>query len=173
MAFIGIGTLNKNIIPVIIGCIFCFLNRLLNQYKGTILFDNKMMTNIFISSSKLIGIIPLIISKVRSKKQFFTANLDDFNDIEAINNTDAKKAKYKNKKNKITKGKWAYIFLSSIIFFFNQILFVITIKIKSNTTIFNILITSVFYYIILKNKLYRHHYVSVVLIRYNFGKSSS
>lgn len=164
MAFIGIGTINKNIIPVIIGCIFCFLNRLLNQYKGTILFDNKMMTNIFISSSKLIGIIPLIISKVRSKKQFFTANLDDFNDIEAINNTDAKKAKYKNKKNKITKGKWAYIFLSSIIFFFNQILFVITIKIKSNTTIFNILITSIFYYIIFKSKLFRHHYLSVALI---------
>ena len=34
----------------------------------------------------------------------------------------------------------------------------------SNTTILNILITSIFYYCIFKIKLYRHHYLSVILI---------
>ena len=61
MAFIGLGKINTNLIPIIIGCIFCFLNRLLNQYEGTKLFENVMLTNIFISFSDIFTIIPYII----------------------------------------------------------------------------------------------------------------
>ena len=168
MAFLSLGRINKNIIPVIIGCIFCFLNRLLNQYKGTKLFENPVLTNIYISSSKLLGIIPLIISKIRSKSKIDSTNVVFFENNDTRNSTITatmiRNIDKKEKKHFIIKGKWALIFLTSIIFFFNQFLYVLTIKIKSNTTIFNILITSIFYYIILKNKLYRHHYVSVVLI---------
>ena len=68
MAFIGLGKINTNLIPIIVGCVFCFLNRLLNQYEGTSLFKNVMLTNIFISFSDLFTIVPYIIFKIRSKK---------------------------------------------------------------------------------------------------------
>ena len=53
MAFINIGKIDKNLIPMIAGCIFCFLNRILNQYDGSLLFKNQIMMNIYISTSKL------------------------------------------------------------------------------------------------------------------------
>ena len=71
---------------------------------------------------------------------------------------------YSDESKQFFKGKWKYLFLSSIIFLFNQLLFVLTIKVRSNTTILNILITSLFYYLIFKIKLYKHHYLSIFLI---------
>ena len=53
MAIISLGIINKSLIPMLAGCAFCFLNRLLNQYDGTLLFKNIILTNINISSSKL------------------------------------------------------------------------------------------------------------------------
>ena len=61
MAFISIGKIDKNLIPMIAGCIFCFLNRILNQYDGSLLFKNQIMMNIYISTSKLFTIIPFIL----------------------------------------------------------------------------------------------------------------
>ena len=57
MAFIGFGKINRNIIPLILGCVFCLLNRLLNSYKGTKLFDNVILTNIFISLGDMLIIV--------------------------------------------------------------------------------------------------------------------
>ena len=67
MALISLGNLDKNLIPIIIGCVFCFLNRLLNQYEGTKLFENVILTNLFIFFGGFFTIIPLIILKVRAK----------------------------------------------------------------------------------------------------------
>ena len=61
MAFIGFGKINKNIVPLILGCVFCLLNRLLNSYNGTKLFQNVVLTNIFISLGDMFIIIPYII----------------------------------------------------------------------------------------------------------------
>ena len=65
MAFISIGKIDKRIISMIAGCIFCFLNRLLYLYDETLLFKNPILTNIFSTSSKIFTIIPLIISKIK------------------------------------------------------------------------------------------------------------
>jgi drug/metabolite transporter (DMT)-like permease len=46
----------------------------------------------------------------------------------------------------------------------NQYLFIATFEIKTNTWIWIILITSIFYYLMFKIKIYRHHYVSAILI---------
>ena len=158
MAFISIGKIDKNLIPMLAGCIFCFLNRLLNKYDDSLLFTNQIMMNIYISSSKLLTIAPYIIFLINSKKVHS-------NEIQLKNYTKSFLYKQLNKNvNKIIKGKWAFIILAAIIYLFNQFFFVFTIKIKSNTTILNILITSIFYYLIFKIKLYRHHYLSVILI---------
>lgn len=157
MAFISIGKIDKNLIPMIAGCIFCFLNRILNQYDGSLLFKNQIMMNIYISTSKLFTIIPFILLKINSKKV-------SSNDIQTIKNQQALKYMNKSGAKRIIAGKWGFIFLAVMIYFVNQIFFVLTIKVHSNTTILNILITSLFYYLIFKIKLYRHHYLSIILI---------
>ena len=157
MAFISIGKIDKNLIPMIAGCIFCFLNRILNQYDGSLLFKNQIMMNIYISTSKLFTIIPFILLKINSKKV-------SSNDIQTIKNQQALKYMNKSEAKRIIAGKWGFIFLAVMIYFVNQIFFVLTIKVHSNTTILNILITSLFYYLIFKIKLYRHHYLSIILI---------
>ena len=157
MALLNLGLIDKNLIPIIFGSISCFLNRLLNKYKYTLLFKNPILTNISISSSKIFAIIPLIITKLRSKQ------IDD-NKIESENNDCSVEYIYINANKSNIIDKWKYIILSVIVFFFNQFLFVITNKVKSNLTILNILITSIFCYLFFKIKLYRHHYLSVILI---------
>ena len=157
MALLNLGLIDKNLIPIIFGSISCFLNRLLNKYKYTLLFKNPILTNISISSSKIFAIIPLIITKLRSKQ------IDD-NKIESENNDCSVEYIYINANKSNIIDKWKYIILSVIVFFFNQFLFVITNKVKTNLTILNILITSIFCYLFFKIKLYRHHYLSVILI---------
>ena len=153
MAIISIGKIDIKLIPMVVGCIFCFLNRLLNQYDGSLLFKNPIMTNICISSSKLLTIIPFLISTKFNKSE-----------IKRKNTVKALQTKYTIEKDNITKGKWKYLFFSAIVFFVNQFLYVLAIKVKSNTSILNILITSIFYYLIFKAKLFRHHYFSCALI---------
>ena len=43
-------------------------------------------------------------------------------------------------------------------------MFIFTIQVKSNTWTIYIVFTSLFYYLIFKSKLYRHHYLSIILI---------
>ena len=114
MAFISIGKIDKNLIPMIAGCIFCFLNRLLNQYDGSLLFKNQIMMNIYISTSKLFTIIPFILLKINSKKV-------SSNDIKTIKNQQALKYMNKSEAKKIIAGKWGFIFLAVMIYFVNQI----------------------------------------------------
>ena len=163
MAFIGLGKINTNLIPIIIGCIFCFLNRLLNQYEGTKLFENVMLTNIFISFSDIFTIIPYIIFKIRSKKVYKPENK------ELIPN-ETKETKFEFLYEETydiedeVEGKGKFIVLIGLIFFVNYFIFVYIFALKTNTWIMYILFTSIFYYLFFKSKLYRHHYLSIVII---------
>jgi len=163
MAFIGIGKINTNLIPIIIGCIFCFLNRLLNQYKETKLFENVMLTNIFISFSDIFTIIPYIIFKIRSTKVHTPENK------ELIPN-EAKETKFEFLYEETydieddVEGKGKFIVLIGVIFFVNYFIFVYIFALKTNTWIMYILFTSIFYYLFFKSKLYKHHYLSIVII---------
>ena len=163
MACISLGKIDKNFIPIFTGCIFCFLNRLLHQYDGALLFKNPIMMNICISSSKFFAFIPYFIHKIIDNHAFISHN-KIINDNKGIKNVSSIKYLYSDESKQFFKGKWKYLFLSSIIFLFNQLLFVLTIQVRSNTTILNILITSLFYYLIFKIKLYKHHYLSIFLI---------
>ena len=163
MAFIGLGKISTNLIPIIIGCIFCFLNRLLNQYEGTKLFENVMLTNIFISFSDIFTIIPYIIFKIRSKKVYKPENK------EVIPN-ETKETKFEFLYEETydiedeVEGKGKFIVLIGVIFFVNYFIFVYIFALKTNTWIMYILFTSIFYYLFFKSKLYRHHYLSIVII---------
>ena len=163
MAFIGIGKINTNLIPIVVGCVFCFLNRLLNQYEGTSLFKNVMLTNIFISFSDLFTIVPYIIFKIRSKKIYKHENKEITPD-----ETQETKFEYLYEESydieDDVQGKGKFIVLIGLIFFVNYLIFVYIFALKTNTWIMYILFTSIFYYLFFKSKLYRHHYLSIVII---------
>ena len=159
MAFIELGKIDKNLIPIIIGCVFCFLNRLINHYAETSLFYNLVLTNIFISISNIFTIIPYIILKISSKKirqrdnQIINNNIN--NNIEYI---------YMKDDRSINKGKVGYLILTSLLFFFESTLLVSEFKLKTNTWIIYIVVVSIFCYIISKIKLYKHHYLTIIII---------
>ena len=163
MAFIGLGKINTNLIPIIVGCVFCFLNRLLNQYEGTSLFKNVMLTNIFISFSDLFTIVPYIIFKIRSKKVYKPENKE-------ITPNESQETKFEYLYEESydieddVQGKGKFIVLIGLIFFVNYLIFVYIFALKTNTWIMYILFTSIFYYLFFKSKLYRHHYLSIVII---------
>ena len=68
MAFLSFGYIDKNIIPVIAGCFFCFLARLVFNIKDAKLYKYKIITNILSALSKILAFFPFIIYKYRSKK---------------------------------------------------------------------------------------------------------
>ena len=156
MACISLGTINKNLISILITCIFSFLSRLLITYKETVLFTHPLLLNIFATAVKLLTIIPFIIITIRTKKA----------DGSSSRKGSVGKGKiiYNNIKEEITKGKWKFLLLSGVICFIQSVILCFTISIKTNLYLLNILITGIFSQIILKIKLYRHHYLSIILI---------
>ena len=175
MTFIGLGKINKNLIPLALGCIFCFLNRIVNQSKETELFNNIILTNIFISAANLLIIIPYIISIFRSKKvgNNNTNNKNNNNNVQnnlSTGNISLEGSSleyiYLDVKVKVEEIKYKklFILLIAFIFFANYCMFVYTFKLKTNTWIMFILFVSIFYYLLFKSKLYRHHYLSIIII---------
>ena len=91
----------------------CFLSRISNNYDGTLLMKNAILTNIVISISKLFTIILLLIFKIRSKRKesIEIENLGDnkfdyiYNDIHIDD----------------IQGKGKFIILLHLFFSFNQL----------------------------------------------------
>ena len=173
MACIGFGKINKNIIPLILGCFFCLLYRLLNIFIKPILYDYIILSNIFLSLAHTLIIIPFIIYKLISKKCRNNVNNKEENEQnntpnqEKANETKKLELEYiynENDYNRDVPGKIKYIISIALIFFVNYYLYIFTIKIKSNTWTIYIVFSSLFYYLIFKSKLYRHHYLSICLI---------
>ena len=67
MTLIGLGAVDRNLIAIILSCIFCLLNRILNQLAQEKLLQNKIYTNIIISFAESFIVIPYIILRKRQK----------------------------------------------------------------------------------------------------------
>ena len=156
MAFINLGKINKNLIPIVVGSVFCILNRFLTQYEGTLLFHHTIITIIITAFAQLFSIIPHIILKIKLKKE-----KPDNNKI--INNNNDLYI-YTAYNTEIVKHKGKYILFSALLFFVQSIFFSLSFEIKSNTWILFILVASIFCYLILKFRLFKHHYLSMILI---------
>ena len=158
MACISLGKIDKNIIPIIVGSIFCFLNRLLNEAKPEI-YENTILTNIVISLSRFLTIIPLIIFKIKFKQD------RSYNDKNNDSNKNSKSIQLIYKNNRIyVKGVAKYVLLSAVIYLIQSIFFALAFKATTNAWIWYILIASIFYYLMFKVRLYKHHYLSIIFI---------
>ena len=157
MRIIGFGIIDKNIIPVLLGCLFCFLTRLLFTVQNAQLFHHAIISNFVGAFSKLFAFIPLIILKIRTGKKNNAIN-------KFVINNNISLAEPNNKKNEKNIIKLLYIILTSILTFIHGLIIIYTLGIKSNCWILEILMTSIFYYLIFKEKLYKHHYFSLIII---------
>ena len=158
MACISLGKIDKNIIPIIVGSIFCFLNRLLNVAKPQI-YENTILTNIVISLSRFLTIIPLIIFKIKFKQD------RSYNDKNNNSDKNSKSIVLIYKNNRIyVKGLAKYVLLSAVIYLIQSIFFALAFKATTNAWIWYILIASIFYYLMFKVRLYKHHYLSIFFI---------
>ena len=158
MACISLGKIDKNIIPIIVGSIFCFLNRLLNGAKPEI-YENTILTNIVISLSRFLTIIPLIIFKIKFKQD------RSYNDKNNNSDKNSKSIVLIYKNNRIyVKGVAKYVLLSAVIYLIQSIFFALAFKATTNAWIWYILIASIFYYLMFKVRLYKHHYLSIFFI---------
>jgi len=158
MKFLSLGKIDKNIIPITVGCIFCFLSRLLFRFtEDSALFEHSILSNIIISISYIFTIIPFLILKYRTYNKQKKENIQN-NDLEDSEDNSTVEQK------DITKGKWLYIFLYNFIELVQSIILIYSIELKSNYWILDIFITCIFYYFIFKIKLYKHHYFSMIII---------
>ena len=159
MAFISLGKIDKSFIVIIVGCIFCFLNRLL--YQADSLLEEIPILHIIVSSqSRFLTVIPFIILNIRTKRTTNNNNEMEY----TIREKKEKKLIFYDNEKRYVKGKWKFILLSGIIYSVNTTFFALSLKVKTNAWILYILIASVFYYLIYKVKLYKHHVLSIVLI---------
>ncbi len=152
---ISIGTIDKNILFLIIGGIFkCLINILLIKTDFVV---HPLIICIGSSFGMSLSFILLIIYKRRTKKKAKQKIQEKSkNQLELI---------YNNQYEEIKRDKYKYILLTS---FFD---FLITISIstfchdvKINSWIFDILFLSLFSHKFLKNNIYRHHYISIIII---------
>ena len=68
MKYISLGKIDKNIIPIFIGCIFSFLSRLLYNYDSILLFKHSIISNIVSAFSRMLTVFPFIVLKISSKE---------------------------------------------------------------------------------------------------------
>ena len=161
MKLISFGNIDKKIISILLGCLSIFISRAINYislFKESKLWNQPILINIYIAFSKLFTIIPFIIYKKR-------VNIIKDKKNDSSNNSKKNiKLIYKDYYNDNIRGRWKYLILTSLIFFIQSFILIETLEIKSNTWILDILITSILCYLIFKIKLYKHHYMSIIII---------
>ena len=157
MRFITLGKIDRTLIVILIGCVFCFFNRLLNQVDCQ-LHKTPVLNNICISISRFITVIPFVLYKIRNRRLFTTSS-----QIEKTKSKDIKYI-YTDIEKENIKGKWRLIISTGLLHIVEQTCFVYSFQIKTNCWITYILNAAIFYYLIFKVKLYKHHYLCLIII---------
>ena len=163
MKFIKFGKLDKKIlIPIIAGILrLIILLTYLKNPKYDILTKNPFVTSIYTSIGMISAIIPCFIIKHRSKQinniSIELQNQSKLN-LELIHTPILEEIQYSCKKYKLILYQEIFDFLQTILAtIFNMD------NVYSLWT-FDIIFMSIFSYLLLKSKLYRHQYVSMAII---------
>ena len=161
MKYIKLGTFDKKLLIPIIGgicrLIFTFFYK--KNPKYPILSQNPFLTSIYSSIGMILAFIPYLIFKYRSKSSYIISNGSE--------NQSKLNLKLFNKPiiENIRKKKYKF-FIFQEIFDFLQTVFstFFCMNITYNFWTFDIIFISLFSYLILKTKLYRHQYISMIII---------
>ena len=165
---ISIGQLNINIIyPIVAGILKFIAKYIINNKSLNInLSDHPLIMSIASSFGMSFSFILLIIYRKKNKM-----SEDTKIDIPMQDNKDTRKNSfhfiyiYNDQLDIINYDKYKYILLTSIMDFITTIInFKFCYDIQINMWIFDILFLSLFSYLIIQMKIYRHHYISIILI---------
>ena len=162
MKLISLGTIDVKFLIPIFGGIFSLIYSIFRKYspKNEIINQNPFLISIYTSLGMIMAFVPFLIIKLKSKR----AN--------KIYKEQLIKSKIYNKlivnKNAIEMTRWKkyrFIFYSGI-FDFLQSLFttLFTQYFVYNLWIFDIMIMSLFSYLFLKAKYYKHQFISMIVI---------
>ena len=157
MPIIGFGDLSKYLFfPLIGGLSKCVANSFLHLLTDDIqLNKHPFILGINAGFGMCLSIIPIIYSKIKYKNNQRKQTLIDKKELYKKVYLD----KYNEKKMGIR--KFYVILLSSFLDFFQKLLvFLFSYSVENNVWIFNIVFFSIFSYLIMGIKLYKHQYLS-------------
>ena len=166
MKIISCGNSDKNIIIPIFGgiirFIYCFIYDLNPKEE---IKENPLIVSIYTSLGMFLAIIPYFILKIRTNKPLQIKNdLSSDQPTQTNSKLSIKLIHYdiiREKRN----DKFRLIFLSSLFDFSQSILIsVLCFKCIYNLWVLDIILMSLFSFLILKNKIYSHHYLSILMI---------
>ena len=157
----SIGSIDKNIIYILIGGIFRFLVHMF--FQDIILsefIDHPVIMNLSISIGLSLALIPSIIYKIRNK-EIICCQKNEKNE----ENQEKTELVYINLYEELIYGRYKWILFSCIIDY-SQIFIVNAFcnTCRVHMWIFDILFISFFSYFIFDFKLYIHHYISMIAI---------
>ena len=160
MTCINFGKVNlKFLIPVsggIVRLIYAFLINLNPKYETAL--KNPFLLSIYNDIGMILAFIPYLIIKYRTKKSKYLTEVQNKSklDIEFVHYDIFKKTRW---------SKYKLISLSAILDFLETILsYIFCSKFVYNLWSFDIIFISLFSYLILKTKLYKHQYISMIII---------
>ena len=168
---IGIGQLDKNILFPFTGGIFkvifyLIFDNISNFDRTEKFIHHPLILSIASSLGMSLSFILLLIYKQKIKS--FDIKSDyNFKKKNNQNSSNTIELEYNNQYEEISYDKYKYIFITSIIDFITTILlfkFYHNIEFKINVWIFDVFFLCIFSKLILKTKIYAHHYISMILI---------
>ena len=157
MKFISIGTIDiKFLIPVVGGLVgLIYRIFIVKSPKLGIIKQNPFLRSMYVTFGMILALIPLLIIKYKSKVG---------NDGQIIKSEYLKQLKDSKDAIKKTKCKKFRFILYSTIFDFLQTLLISLVYFVYNLWIFDIIIMSLFSFLILKTKYYKHQFISMIFI---------
>ena len=154
---ISLGEINKNIIYPILGGLSKLIAEFIIYKSQAEISKHPLILGFSAGFGMFLSIIPYIILKIYSRPIREEKTLKG----EKLIYNDPNKVYYR----KIRLKKYFFIFLSSFLDFLQKILvFLFTSNINNIFWIFNILFLSLFSRCILNAKLYKYHYLSLIII---------
>ena len=155
MVCLSLGKIDKNIIPILIGCIFEIICSVLIKYDVFTFYNHLIITTLYGTIFQVFAFIPFIILEIRMKN-------NKIKDDSVVNNKTT--YIYTDNQKEITKHKYLFIFLSSTLFLVEEIMLFYTINLKVNYWVLDIIAYCLINYLIFDIKLYKHHYLSIIII---------
>ena len=161
MKFISLGTIDIKILIPVFGAITTIIYGVFIRYnpKLEILLLNPFLQTIYVTLGMILAFIPFLIMKHKSKdNKIYNEQLiksEYYRKIKDSKNA-IKKAKFK---------KYRFIFYSTLIVFFQSLSTVLFSQyFIYNFWIFDVVFMSLFSYLILKTKYYKHQFISIIII---------
>ena len=162
---ISIGYIDKNIFYPIAGGLMSILFKFLLKKTKSNLSSYPLIISEESSMGMSLAFILLLIYKKKDKKNINNKILNINNEIINSNNSQLIEYEYTDVYEIIIYDKFKYILLTSVLDCIQTIISInIYFDIKMNMWIFDILFISLFSHLIFKNKIYSHHYISIILI---------